>query len=211
MTADAAPVPSVAPAALLLFLIACAPAAVPQLTFEERWTEQEVSVMVQVEDLEQFLNDPVTDADAATWTKLRAADGSVRLAYEYFSLLHGMGLSWVVKFHASVAAARREMADAEAALARREGRHGHPRQHLAGCECCREPVFASAQLRRETAQAREPHDGSRVAYQTRFLELPGDARQRVAALDHEERLGRLLCQGREAVSDDGGGQPRGDE
>jgi hypothetical protein len=111
----------VAPAALLLFLFACAPAAVPPLTFEERWTEQEVSVMVQVEDLEQFFNDPVTDTDAATWTKLRAADGSVRLAYEYFSALHGMGLSWIVKFHASVAAARREMADAEAALARREG------------------------------------------------------------------------------------------
>jgi len=121
MPADAIPVPRVAPAALLLFLIACAPAAVPQLTFEERWTEQEVSVMVQVEDLEQFLNDPVTDADAATWTKLRAADGSLRLAYEYFSSLHGMGLSWIVKFHASVDAARREMADAEAALARRKG------------------------------------------------------------------------------------------
>ena len=132
MPADAARVPHAAPAALLLFLFACAPAAVPQLTFEERWTEQEVSVMVQVEDLEQFLNDPVTDADAATWTKLRAADGSVRLAYEYFSSLHGMGLSWIVKFHANVAAARREMADAEAALARREGGSSDTAEHIEG-------------------------------------------------------------------------------
>jgi len=121
MPADAAFVPRIAAAALLLSLFACAPATVPQLTFEERWTEQEVSVIVQAEDLEQFLNDPITDAAAATWTKLRAEDGSVRLAYEYFSSLHGMGLSWIVKFHASVDAARREMADAEAALARREG------------------------------------------------------------------------------------------
>jgi hypothetical protein len=121
MPSDAVPVPRAAAVALLGLLFACAPATVPQLAFEERWTEQEVSVMVQAEDLEQFLNDPITDASAATWTKLRAADGSVRLAYEYFSSLHGMGLSWIVKFHASVGAARREMAEAEAALARREG------------------------------------------------------------------------------------------
>jgi hypothetical protein len=118
--AHAAPIRRCALAALLAFPVACAPTRLPQLTPEERWTEQEVSVMVQAEDLEQFLNDPITDSDTAVWTKLRSADGSLRLGYEYFSVLHGLGLSWVVRFHASVADARREMAEAEAALARRE-------------------------------------------------------------------------------------------
>jgi len=121
MLAEAASMPRFAPAIGLLLLIACAPARLPDLNVEERWTEQEVSVMVQAEDLEAFLIDPITDSDTATWTKERSEDGSLRLAYDYFSRRHGMGLSWTVEFHASVDAARRAMADAQAALARREG------------------------------------------------------------------------------------------
>jgi len=135
--------PRFAPAALLLVLLACAPAAVPELTFEERWTKQEVSVMVQAEDLEAFLNDPITDSETATWTKLRSEDGALRLAYEYFSPLHGLGLSWIVEFHASVDAARRAMVDAEAALARREGPGPNSTERIPGFyEWGDESVFA---------------------------------------------------------------------
>lgn len=74
--------------------------------------------MVQVEDLEQFLTVPISDADTATWEKRRTADGALQLDYDYFSLRHRMGLSWEVSVHASVAAAKRAMTDAVSALGR---------------------------------------------------------------------------------------------
>jgi len=74
--------------------------------------------MVQIEDLEQFLTAPISDADTATWEKQRTPDGALRLDYDYFSLRHRIGLSWEVMFHPSAAAARGAMADAVAALGR---------------------------------------------------------------------------------------------
>jgi hypothetical protein len=97
---------------------ACAANPVPPGEDAMLWSAQDVSVMVQVEDLEQFLNAPVSDAHTATWEKQRTSDGALRLDYDYFSLPQRMGVSWQVTFHQSVAAARLAMAEAVAGLMR---------------------------------------------------------------------------------------------
>jgi len=99
-------------------LAACASDPVRREEVPPLWSSQDVSVMVQIEDLEQFLTVPVTDADTATWEKQRTADGALRLDYDYFSLRHRMGLSWEITVHPNAAAAGRAMADAVAALGR---------------------------------------------------------------------------------------------
>ncbi len=74
--------------------------------------------MVTVRDLEQFLNSPVTDAIEADWTKERSPDGALTLGYDYFSVAHGMGVSWEVIVHPSVEAAQRAVVKAARDLER---------------------------------------------------------------------------------------------
>ena len=85
------------------------------------WSSQDVSVMVKVDDLEPFLAVPITDSNTATWVKDLGPDGALRLAYDYFSLAHGMGLSWEVTFHPGVTTAQAAMARAEQDVMRHAG------------------------------------------------------------------------------------------
>jgi hypothetical protein len=86
------------------------------------WTSPDVSVMVQVTDLEPMFHSPVSDARQASWRKLRREDGALALRYEYVSLAYTMGLSWEVVVHPSVDAARAAMARAVRDLERHAAR-----------------------------------------------------------------------------------------